>query len=58
MSGRGPIVAGIVLIVIGTLFFVREAIPGLDIGRLWPIASVVLGVTLLVLSIRPGRPSA
>jgi hypothetical protein len=58
MSGRVPVVAGLALIVIGGLFLAREAIPGLDLGQLWPIASVVLGVTLLVLSIRPGRPSA
>ena len=57
MRGRGPIAAGLVLIVIGVLFFAREAIPGFDLGRLWPVASVVLGVSLLVLSIRPGRPS-
>ena len=57
VSGRGPIAAGIVLIVIGGLFLAREAIPGFDFGRLWPIASLVLGVTLLVLSIRPGRPT-
>ena len=57
VSGRGPIAAGLVLIVIGGLFLAREAIPGFDFGRLWPIASVVLGVTLLVLSIRPGRPT-
>jgi len=58
VSGRGAIAAGLVLIVIGGLFLAREAIPEFDFGRLWPIASVVLGVTLLVLSIRPGRPSA
>ena len=46
------------LIVIGGLFLAREAIPGFDVGRLWPIASLVLGVTLLVLSVRPGRPSS
>jgi membrane-bound ClpP family serine protease len=58
VSGRGPIAAGLVLIVIGLLFFAREAIPGFDFGQLWPIASVILGVALLVLSIRPGRPNA
>jgi len=58
VSGRGPIAAGLVLIAIGGLFLAREAIPGFDVGRLWPIASLVLGVTLLVLSIRPGRPSS
>lgn len=57
MSGRGPVAAGLVLIVIGGLFLAREVIPAFDIGRLWPIASLALGVTLLVLSIRPGRPS-
>jgi hypothetical protein len=56
VSGRGSIAAGLVLIVMGGLFLAREAIPDFDVGRLWPIASVVLGVTLLVLSIRPGRP--
>lgn len=55
MSGRGAIAAGLVLILIGALFLAREAIPGFDLGRLWPIASVVLGVVLVVLSIRPGR---
>jgi hypothetical protein len=58
VSGRGPVAAGLVLIVIGGLFLAREAIPGFDVGQLWPIASVVLGVTLLVLSVRPSRPGA
>lgn len=57
MSGRGPVAAGLALIVIGGLFLAREAIPGFDFERLWPIASVVLGVTLLVLSLRPARSS-
>lgn len=55
MSGRSAIAAGLVLILIGALFLAREAFPGFDLGRLWPIASVVLGVALVVLSIRPGR---
>lgn len=55
MSGRGAVAAGLVLIVIGALFLARQALPGFDLGRLWPVASVVLGVVLIVLSIRPGR---
>ncbi len=55
MSGRGSTAAGLVLIAIGVLFLAREAVPEFELGRLWPVASVVLGVTLLVLSIRSGR---
>ncbi len=54
---RGPIIGGIILIAIGVLFLIREAVPGIDIGSLWPIASVVLGIGLVVLSIRPSRPA-
>lgn len=56
MSGRrGPVIAGLILIAIGGLFLARQAIPDLDTGLVWPIASVVLGIILVVLSIRPGR---
>lgn len=56
MTGRGPIGAGLVLIAIGALFLAREIVPAFDVSRLWPIASVALGVVLVALSARPGRP--
>ena len=55
MSARGPVAAGLVLIVLGSLFLVRALVPEMDLGRLWPVASVVLGAALVLLSIRPGR---
>jgi hypothetical protein len=55
MSGRGAIAAGLVLIVIGGLFLARAVAPELDLGRLWPIASVLLGIVLIALSLRPTR---
>jgi hypothetical protein len=56
VSGRrGPVLAGLILITIGGLLLARQAIPGFDLGQVWPIASVVLGVVLVLLSIRPGR---
>ena len=58
MTGRGPIAAGLVLIVVGGLFLAREAITDVDVGRLWPFDSLFLGVTSLVLSVRPGSPSS
>ncbi len=58
MSGRGAIGAGVVLIAIGALFLTREIVPAFDASQLWPVASVVLGVVLVALSVRPGRPGA
>lgn len=58
MSGRATIVVGLVLILIGGLFLAREVVPGLELGGVWPIGSLVLGVALIVLSIRPGWPAA
>jgi hypothetical protein len=56
VSGRrGPVLAGLILIAIGGLLLARQAIPDFDLGQVWPIASVVLGVVLVLLSIRPGR---
>lgn len=56
MSGRGAVGAGVILIAIGALFLAREIVPAFDAGRLWPAASVVLGVVLVALSVRPRRP--
>jgi hypothetical protein len=56
MSGRGPIVAGLVLILLGALFLARELVPGFDLARLLPVAAVLLGLALIVLSVRPARP--
>jgi hypothetical protein len=55
VSGRGAIVGGIILIGLGALFLAREIVPDFEVGRLWPIASVALGIALVLLSIRPGR---
>jgi hypothetical protein len=57
MNGRGPLVAGIVFIAIGGLLLAREFIPAIAWGTVWPWASIVLGVALIVLSVRR-RPDA
>jgi hypothetical protein len=58
MSGRGAIVGGCILILLGVLFLARNVVPGFDLGRLIPLGSVVLGLVLIVLSVRPARPGA
>ncbi|MGK2852342.1 MAG: hypothetical protein ACSLFN_15735 [Candidatus Limnocylindrales bacterium] len=55
MSSRGTVLAGLILILVGGLFLARELVPGVDLGRLWPIGSLILGLVLLAASIRPGR---
>jgi uncharacterized membrane protein HdeD (DUF308 family) len=55
---RGPLLAGLVLIVVGALLLARELVPAFDIGVILPVASVLLGIALMVLSVRPTRPSA
>jgi hypothetical protein len=55
---RGPILAGLVLIVLGGLFLARELVPGFELGAVWPIVSVGIGVVLIVLSVRPRTPPA
>ena len=52
---RAAIVAGVILVGLGALFLAGEFMPSFDPSLAWPAASVVLGVVLVILSIRPGR---
>ncbi len=56
-SGDAGLIFGVVLVVIGALFLVRQAIPWFDFHVWWPIGIVALGVLLLVVAARPGRPT-
>jgi phage shock protein C len=51
-SGEAGVIFGIVLILVGAWFLLDEYIPGLDPDLLWPIALVVIGAGLLVISMR------
>lgn len=55
-SGEAGLIFGVVLIVIGALFLVREAIPWFDFNLWWPIGIIGLGVLLLAAAARPRRP--
>ena len=56
-SGEAGLIFGVVLILIGALFLVREAIPWFDFHVWWPIGIIGLGVLLLVAAMRPRRPT-
>ncbi len=51
----GPVLIGLLLVLLGAWFLARRYVPAADFDALWPVAVVVAGIALLVLSIRPGR---
>lgn len=48
--GQGGLVVGVVLILLGAWFLLREYVPSIDFDRLWPFLLLALGVGLLVFS--------
>jgi len=49
------VVLGVILILIGAFFLLRQYAPEVDLGMTWPLLSVGAGVVLLVLALVPGR---
>lgn len=45
---NGGIVGGVVLIVLGAIFLASEFVPGIDIGKLWPLILVAIGVGIIL----------
>ena len=56
--GDGGIIGGIILILLGGYFLLRTVAPDIDLGAFWPVVLIVVGVAVLVGSIRPGRGPA
>ena len=54
---RGPLIGGLVLILIGGFFLLRQFIPAIDLGSWWPLILVGIGVILVIMSVRPDRTS-
>ena len=55
--GRGGLIAGLILIIIGGVFLVREFVPWFDWHLWWPVGLIALGGLLLVIALLPGRSS-
>ena len=51
-SGGGSWVFGLILILVGLYFLVREYLPDLNLDRLWPIGLVLVGIVLLFGALR------
>jgi phage shock protein C len=56
--GPGALVAGILLILLGGFFLVRQLMPSIDLGLWWPVAAIAFGVLLVILSVIPPRTRA
>jgi phage shock protein C len=53
-DGRsGAIVVGVLFILVGAWYLVREFLPTIDWDWFWPLVLVVVGVLVLVLAVRP-----
>jgi phage shock protein PspC (stress-responsive transcriptional regulator) len=52
---RAAIVVGLVLVLVGGYLLIRQLAPAIDLSLAWPIASIALGVVLVILSVRPKR---
>jgi len=56
-AARGGLIAGMLLILIGGFFLLRQLIPSFDLGAWWPLAAIGLGIVLIVLAVTPSRHS-
>ena len=56
-SGRSRLLPGLALILIGLVFLLNNLIPWFDIGYLWPLILIVLGVALLLKAHKRGLSS-
>ena len=54
---RGGLVAGLILILVGGFFLVRQLLPAVDLGFWWPTVAIGLGVVLVVVALLPSRHS-
>lgn len=50
------LVFGLILLAVGVVFLLPLVFPALDVGRLWPLVLVGIGIVLVIAALRPGRP--
>jgi phage shock protein C len=49
----GGLIAGVILMLIGGFFLIRQFIPAIDPGLWWPVAAIIAGVLLIVFAVLP-----
>lgn len=53
-NGGGALVFGVILILVGAYFLVRQYIPAIDLDRFWPVIVIVVGAALVIGALRSG----
>jgi phage shock protein PspC (stress-responsive transcriptional regulator) len=48
---RGSIIAGVILITLGSMFLIDNFVPRINFGDIWPFILVVIGIILLATSV-------
>lgn len=43
----GGVMGGVILIVLGLIFLAGQIVPGIDIGKLWPLILVAIGIGII-----------
>ncbi len=56
-GGPGFSILGLVLVLLGLGLLLERLAPGVDLGTLWPYGAIVLGLALVVASVRVERGS-
>jgi phage shock protein C len=54
---RGGLIAGLILIIVGGFFLVRQLLPSIDLGFWWPTVAIGLGILLVVVALLPSGHS-
>ena len=55
---RGGVIVGLVFIVIGGFFLIRQLVPAFDLGLWWPTVAIGVGILLVILALLPPRHSS
>ena len=55
---RAGLIAGLLLILLGGFFLIRQVIPSIDLSLWWPTAAIIAGILLVVLALLPPRRSS
>jgi phage shock protein PspC (stress-responsive transcriptional regulator) len=51
----GPLILGLILILVGGFFLLRQYAPEVDLGLVWPAVAVGIGILLVLLAFVPDR---